>query len=152
MPCVYYRHPSSAAWIPAPSGCRLRRSVGLESGIRGRAGALSVGATGGTFDPAESGPLIVEFTKTEFLSVDETWTPRVSSIDRGVENAKNSHWYLEPLCLWLLDTESQLRIGEKTLSSAKKRSQTALRPTDIPRVQFWCPCIKHNGAQWRHCA
>ena len=32
MPCVYYRHPSSAAWNPAPSGCRLRRSVGLRSG------------------------------------------------------------------------------------------------------------------------
>ena len=34
MPCAYYRHPSSAACIPAPSGCRLR----LKSGIRGRSG------------------------------------------------------------------------------------------------------------------
>ena len=33
-----------------------------------------------------------------------------------------------------MDTESHLRIGEKTLSSAKKRSQNALRPTDIPRI------------------
>ena len=38
---TYYRHPSSAAWIPAPSGCRLRRSPGIPGhgrawpGIRG---------------------------------------------------------------------------------------------------------------------
>ena len=29
LPCGYYRHPSSAAWIPAPSGCRLRGSPGM---------------------------------------------------------------------------------------------------------------------------
>ena len=28
MPCGYYRHPSSAACFPAPSGCRLHGSVG----------------------------------------------------------------------------------------------------------------------------
>ena len=130
MPCGYYRHPSSAACSRAPSGGRLRGKVGM---VR-QTGAPSVGATGGTFDPPESGPLTLEFTKTEFLSVDETWTPRVSSIDRGVENSKEIHLNPMPLCLWLLDTESHLRIGEKTLTSAKKRSQNTLGPTDIPGV------------------
>ena len=61
MPCGYYRHPSSAACFPAPSGCRLRRLPGLRRGSTGQAGAPSMQATGGTFDPPESGPLILEF-------------------------------------------------------------------------------------------
>ena len=35
MPCGYYRHPSSAACFPAPSGCRLRGSPGLRGAARG---------------------------------------------------------------------------------------------------------------------
>ena len=38
MPCGYYRHLRSAVCFPAPSGCRLRGSVGLGSGS-GRASA-----------------------------------------------------------------------------------------------------------------
>ena len=35
MPCVYSRHPSSAACAPAPSGCRLRRFVAVRGDRRG---------------------------------------------------------------------------------------------------------------------
>ena len=46
--------------------------------------SLSVGATERNFDPPESGPLIGRFAKTESLSADETWPPKVSPIDTRI--------------------------------------------------------------------
>ena len=87
---------------------------------------LNRGIRIGRFD-AKFSPILV-------LDLGAQTAPRCPCQYRGVQNAKEIHWNPVPLCVWLLDTESHLRIGEKTLSSAKKRSQNALRPTDIPRL------------------
>ena len=49
--------------LAQPRASRLRADAVYvdRPGVRGRVGSLSVGATGGTFDPPESGPFILEF-------------------------------------------------------------------------------------------
>ena len=61
-----------------------RGSVRAPLGMVGQAGDLLCRQSNGTFDPPESGPLIGRFAKTESLSADETWPPKVSPIDTRI--------------------------------------------------------------------
>ena len=110
-------------WL-APPGAAEDRCIRIGESRRGD--PPNRGIRIGRFD--------ANFSPIQILDLGAQAAPRCPCAYRGVENAKNSYWYLEPLCLWLLDTESQLRIVEKTLTSAKKRSQNALRPTDLKRA------------------
>ena len=73
--------------------------------------------------------------RTESLSSDEIWPPRVSCIYRGAEKPKNPYWYLDRLCLYLSLPESLLRIYIKSHFVLKTAPQSTGQPQDIIRVE-----------------
>ena len=80
MPCGYYRHPSSAACFPPPSGCRLRRFAGLRGASRGFAGrTLDRGKAFGRISRAP--PFFIVFDWPN-----DAKKRRISSRDLGAQN------------------------------------------------------------------
>ena len=77
----YYRHPSSAACFPAPSGCHLRRLVGFA----GR--TLDPGFSNAIFarTPPKSRIWIRDSCAKKDLSGGEIWAPKVESDLSGGE-------------------------------------------------------------------
>ena len=73
MPCGYYRHPSSAACFPAPSGCRSRGKSGSR-GARDRIHGKHAGVLARR--PPFSGLRIGEFSEKRDLSVGDIWPPK----------------------------------------------------------------------------
>ena len=90
LPCVYYRHPSSAAWIPAPSGGRLRRSVGLASGPTGRAGSLYWRQSDGQFGPPRSWFFLGEFVANNSPRNERGVPPKRETVVNGTSETWNS--------------------------------------------------------------
>ena len=82
MPCGYYRHPSSAACFPAPSGCRLRGKAGCWEQTENRGNKYGRFARG----PPFSGLRIGEFSEKRDLSVGEIWAPQIAPTLRGKKN------------------------------------------------------------------
>ena len=80
----YYRHPSSAACFPAPSGCRLRPFVG-NRGLRGLPRISWIfKCRFGASPPFFWSPYTV-LTKKKDLSGAEIWAPKVESDLSGGE-------------------------------------------------------------------
>ena len=80
MPRRYYRHPSSAACFPAPSGCRLRRFAGLRGASRGSPGrTLDRGKAFGRISRAP--PFFIVF-----YWPNDAKKRRISSRDLGAQN------------------------------------------------------------------
>ena len=134
-------------WI-LPSSWLSRVDPGSErmpftsfTGCRG--GSMVTTHESGRGDPPNRGIRIGRFdaifSPILVLDLGARTAPRCPCTYRGVENAKNSYWYLEPLCLWWMDTESHLRIGEKNAHQCEKtlpkRSPANGYPKDITGVE-----------------
>ena len=89
MPCGYYRHPSSAACFPAPSGCRLRRLVALPQASQLIHSFQMVFLAR---RPPKSGLRIGYSSEKIDLSTDEIWPPfwLLMWVHGGIETKNNS--------------------------------------------------------------
>ena len=92
--------------LAQPRASRLRADAVCTvcRGSAGQTGAPSMQATGRTFDPPESGPLMLEFGANKSWYCGEIWPPRVSSIHIGVRIRITSsiapclcHWCPHPV-------------------------------------------------------